>query len=59
MIIEGIVKEYIVIPIDELYNEIDVLETEIIVHGYDKNSELRKIAEIRIKQLEEILEHYS
>jgi len=59
MIIKGTKTDYLVIPIDELYNEIDILETEIIVHNYDINSELRNIAEIRIKQLKELMEHYS
>ena len=59
MIIKGTKTDYLVIPIDELYNEIDVLETEIIVHNYDINSELRNVAELRIRQLKELMEHYS
>ena len=59
MIIKGTKTDYLVIPIDELYNEIDVLETEIIVHNYDINSELRNITELRIRQLKELMEHYS
>lgn len=59
MIIKGTKTDYLVIPLDELYNEIDVLETEIIVHNYDINFELRNNAEIRIRQLKELMEHYS
>ncbi len=59
MIIKGTKTDYLVIPLDELYNEIDVLETEIIVHNYDINSELRNIAEVRIKQIKELIEHYN
>lgn len=59
MIIKGTKTDYLVIPIEDLYNEIDILETEIIVHGYDINSELRNVAELRIRQLKELLEHYS
>jgi hypothetical protein len=59
MIIKGIKTDYLVIPLDELYNEIDVLETEILVHNYDINSELRNIAEVRIKQIKELIEHYN
>lgn len=59
MMIKGTKTDYLVIPIDELYNEIDVLETEIIVHNYDINSELRNVAELRIRQLKELMEHYS
>lgn len=59
MIIKGTKTDYLVIPIEDLYNEIDILETEIIVHNYDINSELRNIAEIRIRQLKELMEHYS
>lgn len=59
MIIKGTKTDYLVIPIEDLYNEIDILETEIIVHNYDINSELRNNAEIRIRQLKELMEHYS
>lgn len=59
MIIKGTKTDYLVIPIEELYNEIDILETEIIVHNYDINSELRNVAELRIRQLKELIEHYS
>lgn len=59
MIIKGTKTDYLVIPIEDLYNEIDILETEIIVHNYDINSELRNIAELRIRQLKELMEHYS
>ena len=59
MIIKGTKTDYLIIPIEDLYNEIDILETEIIVHNYDINSELRNIAELRIRQLKELMEHYS
>lgn len=59
MIIKGAKTDYLIIPIDDLYNEIDILETEIIVHNYDINSELRNVAELRIRQLKELMEHYS
>ncbi len=59
MIIKGTKTDYLVIPIEDLYNEIDILETEIIVHNYDINSELRNVAELRIRQLKELMEHYS
>ena len=59
MIIKGTKTDYLVIPIEDLYNEIDILETEIIVHNYDVNSELRNVAELRIRQLKELMEHYS
>ena len=58
MIIKGKTTDYLIIPIEELYNEIDILETEIIVHGYDYNSELRIIVEARIKQLKELIATY-
>lgn len=58
MIIKGKTTDYLIIPIEELYNEIDILQTEIIVHGYDYESELRLIAETRIKQLKELMDHY-
>lgn len=58
MIIKGKTTDYLIIPIEELYNEIDILQTEIIVHGYDYGSELRLIAETRIKQLKELMDHY-
>lgn len=58
MIIKGRETDYLVIPIEELWNEIDILETEIVVHGYDQNDELRIIAETRIKQLKELMKHY-
>ena len=35
MIIKGKETDYLVIPLDELYNEIDILQTELIVHDYD------------------------
>ena len=59
MIIKGTKTDYLVIPIEDLYNEIDILETEIIVHNYDINSDLRNVAELRIRQLKELMEHYS
>lgn len=59
MIIKGTKTDYLVIPIEDLYNEIDILETEIIVHNYDINSEIRNVAELRIRQLKELMEHYS
>jgi len=59
MIIKGKETDYLVIPIEDLYNEIDILETEIIVHNYDINSEIRNVAELRIRQLKELMEHYS
>ena len=58
MIIKGKTTDYLIIPIEELYNEIDILQTEIIVHSYDYGSELRLIAETRIKQLKELMDHY-
>ena len=58
MIIKGKETDYLVIPLKDLYNDIDVLKTEIIVRGYDKKDELRIIAETRIEQLEELIEYY-
>lgn len=58
MIIKGIETDYLVIPINELYDEIDVLKTEIIVHGYDYSDVLRIRADSKIEQLEDLLEFY-
>ena len=59
MIIKGKETDYLIIPLADLYNEIDVLETEIIVHNYDISSEIRNDAELRIRQLKELIAHYS
>lgn len=59
MIIKGTKTDYLVIPIEDLYNEIFLLKTEIIIHNYDINSEIRNVAELRIRQLKELMEHYS
>jgi len=59
MIIKSKEKSYLVIPIEEIFDEIDKLETEIIVRGYKKESELYKIGMIRINQLNQILHKYS
>lgn len=59
MIINSKEKSYLVIPLEEIFNEIDLLETEIIVRGYKKSAELYKIGMIRINQLNELLRKYS
>jgi len=58
MIIKGKDTNYLVIPLKDLYNEIDILKTEILVRGYDKAKAERIIAETRIEQLEELIEYY-
>ena len=58
MIIKGIETDYLVIPINELYNEIDVLKTEIIVHSYDYSDILRIRADSKIELIEQLLEYY-
>lgn len=58
MIIKGKETDYLVIPLAELYDDIDVLKTEIIVRGYDKKDELRIIAESKIEQIEDLIYYY-
>lgn len=58
MIIKGKDTNYLVIPLKDLYNEIDILKTEIIVRGYSKSNTDRIIAETRITQLEDLIESY-
>ena len=58
MIIKGKDTNYLVIPLKDLYNEIDILKTEILVRGYDKSRAERIIAETRVEQLEELIEYY-
>lgn len=58
MIIKGKETDYLIIPLADLYNEIDVLKTEIIVHGYDHSNVLKLIADTKIQQLEELIEFY-
>lgn len=58
MIIKGKDTNYLVIPLKDLYNEIDLLKTEILVRGYNKSNPDRLIAETRILQLEELIEYY-
>lgn len=58
MIIKGKETDYLVIPLAELYDDIDVLKTEIIVRGYDKKDELRIIAESKIEQIEDLISYY-
>lgn len=47
MIIKGKETDYLIIPLADLYNEIDVLKTEIIVHGYDHSNVLKLIADTK------------
>lgn len=58
MIIKGKETNYLVIPLKDLYNEIDILKTEIIVRGYTNSSRNKIIAETRLEQLEELIEYY-
>lgn len=59
MIIKGEDTNYLVIPLKDLYNEIDVLKTELIVRNYNSNNPLRIMTEERITQLTELIEHYA
>lgn len=58
MIIKGEDTNYLVIPLKDLYNEIDVLKTELIVRNYNSNNPLRIMTEERITQLTELIEYY-
>lgn len=58
MIIKGNETDYLVIPLNELYNEIDILKTEIVVHGYDYSDILRIRADSKIELIEELIEYY-
>lgn len=58
MIIKGKETDYLVIPLKDLYEEIDMLETELIVRNYSAENHLRIITEERITQLKELIEYY-
>ena len=58
MIIKGEDTNYLVIPLKDLYNEIDILKTELIVRNYNSNNPLRIRTEERITQLTELIEYY-